>query len=172
MAFFSGQKLRASDLNDLIDEDSVLPRGNIARGNRTTSSSTTTTEGGVLRLDDFPMYLGRTYKIWTSPLLMDTSVAADVASSNLRITTDGSTPSTSSTILSSVQAPLANATSGNTVPHSIDYTPTADLLFSVLLTVTRVSGTGNISLVGAATAPINMVIEDIGLDKTDTGTDI
>lgn len=170
--YFAGQKLRASELELLLGPDSPLPLGIVARGNRTTSSTTTTTEVGVLRLDDVPMYLGRTYKIWTTALLLDTSVAADVASVNLRHTTDGSTPSTSSTILTSAQAPLANATSGNTVNPQIDYTPASDLLFSVLLTVTRVSGTGSVGIVGASTAPINLVIEDCGLDQTDTGTDI
>jgi hypothetical protein len=172
MTVFSGQKARASDYNNLLNENSPLPLGIIARGNRTTNSTTTTTEVGVLRLDDIPMYADRTYKIWTSALTLDTSVAADVAAANLRYTTDGSTPTTSSTILTAAQAPLANATSGNSVTIIIDYSPATDTLFSVLLTVTRVSGTGNISIAGAATAPIDMVIEDIGQDPTDTGVDI
>jgi len=170
--FFAGQKARASDMNDLIDKDSVLPLGIIARGNRTTTSTTTTTEVGVLRLDDVPMYAGRTYKIWTSPLWLDTSVAADVAAAYLRYTTDGSTPTTSSTIMDAAQAPLANASFQNTVTINVQYSPSVDTLFSVLLTVVRVNGTGNISIISSATAPIDLVIEDIGLDPTDTGTDI
>lgn len=172
MTFFAGQTLRAADLNDLIDKDSVLPLGILARGNRTTSSTTTTTEQSVLRLDDIPMYLGRAYKIWTSPLQLDTTVANDVVRANLRITTDGSTPTTSSTVLSWSQTRADDATNPNTASINIDYTPTADELFSVLLTVARTSGTGNVSILAAATAPINLVVEDIGLDPTDTGTDL
>ena len=170
--FFSGQRLRAGDANDLIDEDSVLPRGIIARGNRVTNSTGTTTEVGVLRLDDIPMYAGRTYRIWTSPLWLDTSVANDVVAVNLRYTTDGSTPSTSSTIMTAAEAVLPNASFPNSVGISIDYSPSTDTLFSVLLTVTRASGTGTVLITGSATNPIDVVIEDIGLDPTDTGTDI
>ena len=172
MTFFAGQKTRASELNDLIDKDSVLPLGIQARGNRTSSSTTTTTEVGVLRVDDVPMYVGRIYKIWTSPLRLDTSVANDVARALIRYTTDGSTPTTSSTTMTTAQSTLANATDGNSVDICIDYTPSADELFSVLLCVARRSGTGNISIDGASTLPINIVVEDGGLDCTDTGVDV
>ena len=172
MTFFSGQKARAADVNDLIDKDSVLPLGIRARGNRTTSSTTTTTEVGVLRLDDIPTYAGRTYKIWTTPLALDTTVANDVAAASVRYTTDGSTPTTSSTQLASSQSALTNATSANTAPISVDYSPSADGLLSVLLTVSRVSGTGNISILATSTVPINLVVEDIGMDPGDSGTDI
>lgn len=172
MTFFSGQKARAADMNDLIDKDSVLPLGIQARANRITSSTTTTTEVGVLRLDDVPMYLGRTYKIWTTPLFLDTSVANDVAAGNFRYTTDGSTPTTSSGLLDSCQSVLVNATFPNTGNIIIDYSPTVDQLFSVLLTVSRQTGTGNISITSSSTAPICINVEDIGQDPTDTGVDI
>lgn len=170
--YFSGQTLRASDLEFLLGTTSPLPLGILARGNRTTTSTTTTTEVGVLRLDDIPIYAGRTYKIWTSPLRLDTSVANDIARALVRMTTDGATPTTSSTALTSAQAALISATDGDTVDICIDYSPSVDELLSVLLTVARQAGTGNISITGAATVPINMVVEDIGLDPTDTGTDI
>ena len=172
MTFFSGQRARAADMNDLIDKDSVLPLGIIARGNRVTSSSTTTTEVAVLRLDDIPVYAGRTYRIWTTPLRLDTSVANDVARVNLRHTTDGSTPDTSSTLLTNSQSTLTDATNANSASIEIDYSPAADQLLSVVLTVSRQSGTGNISIVAASTVPINLVVEDIGLDPGDTGTDL
>lgn len=173
MAFFAGQKLRASELQDLIDKDSPLPLGLTARGNRTTSSTTTTTEVGVLRIDDVPMYAGRAYKIWTSPLVLDTSVNADIARGALRHTTDGSTPTTSSTLMDAGgQGGMASAANGETRIIQIVYVPAADELFSVLLTVSRIAGTGNISIVGAAGFHINVYIEDIGQDPGDTGVDI
>lgn len=172
MAFFAGQKLRASELQDLIDKDSPLPRGILARGNRTTSSTTTTSEVGVIRLDDIPIYAGRTYKIWSTALRLDTSVANDVARVNLRYTTDGSTPSTSSTVMTQAQAGLPNATDGNSVDVCVDYSPAADELLSLLLCVSRISGTGSIGIIAGVTAPINLVVEDMGLDPTDTGVDI
>lgn len=172
MPFFAGQKVRASELNDLIDKDSPLPLGILARGNRTTSSSTTTTEIGVLRLDDIPIYTGRTYRIWTSPLRMDTSVANDVARAIIRITTDGSTPTTSSAQICAAQTILPDIASGQSVEISMDYSPAADELLSVLLSVSRQSGTGNISIVGGTGIPIDLMVEDIGLDPGDTGVDI
>jgi hypothetical protein len=172
MTVFAGQKARASDYNNLLNKNSPLPLGVQARGNRITTSTTTTTEVGVLRLDDVPMYLGRTYKIWTTPLFLDTTVANDVAAANFRYTTDGSTPTTSSGLLDSCQQALTNATFPNTGSIHVDYTPTSDQLFSVLLTVSRQTGSGNISIVSSSTAPICVVIEDVGLDQTDTGTDI
>lgn len=172
MPYFAGQKLRASELNDLIDKDSVLPLGVIARGNRITSSTTTTTEIGVLRLDNVPVYAGRTYRIYTSALRLDTSVANDVVRANLRITTDGSAATTSSTLLSLSQVRAEDVTDQYTAPIVIDYSPPNDGLLSILLTVSRSSGTGNVSIIATGTAPCNLVVEDIGLDPGDTGVDI
>jgi len=170
--YFSGQKVRAGEFGDLIDQDSVLPLGIIARGNRTTSSTTTTTEVGVERLDDIPVYAGRSYKIWTSPLNLDSSVANDVVLAAVRYTTDGSTPSTSSTVLSAIQERCDDATNGPVLPFCCDYSPAADQLLSVLLSVGRVSGTGSVSIIGSATRPINLNVEDMGPDPGDTGVDI
>ncbi len=172
MTFFSGQKLTAADLNNLLNKNSPLPLGIIARGNRTTSSTTTTTEQGVLRLDDIPVYAGRTYKIWTTPLQLDTTVANDVVRANIRYTEDGSTPGTSSTVLQWCQSRADDATNPNTVEITQDYSPAADALLSLILTVARTSGTGNVSILAAATSPICLVVEDLGLDSTDTGTDL
>lgn len=170
--YFAAQKLRAEELADLVDEDSPLPLGILARGNRNTSSTTTTTEQGVLRLDDIPVYAGRTYRVWTSPLFLDTSVANDVIRALVRYTTDGSTPTTSSSVLSFVQARAEDVTDQYAIPFTCDYSPSADQLLSVLLTVARRSGTGNVSIIGATSGPINLVVEDIGMDPGDTGVDI
>jgi len=170
--YFTGQKLRASDLELLLGKDSPLPLGVIKRGQRITASSTTTTEVGVLRVDDVPVYAGRAYKVWTSPLILDTSVANDVARAHLRYTEDGSLPATSDTQLQAAHGVLANITSGESRVVVANYSPAADGLLSVLLSVSRVSGTGNISISASATFPIDLVVEDMGLDPGDVGVDI
>lgn len=171
MTFVVG-KLRASALNDLLNENSPFSLGILARGKRTTNSTTTTTEVGVLRLDDVPIQAGRTYLIYTSTLLADSSVANDGVEGLLRYTTDGSTPTTSSTILAQTVDVQTNAAQSTDVAVIASYTPAADETLSVLLTVARTTGTGNVGLLGAATTPIELFIEDKGLDVTDTGVDV
>lgn len=145
----------------------------LARGRRITGSTTTTTEVGVLRLDDIPMVAGRIYKIYTSTLQLVSSVANDGISANLRYTTDGSTPTTSSTLLTAAARDgQSNATTGFGTIASALYAPAGTETFSVLLSVARVNGTGNCSISGSASFPIDLIIQDFGTDPTDTGTDI
>lgn len=170
MTFVVG-KLRASALNDLINQSSPFPLGIIARADRQTNSTTTTTEVGVLRLDDVPIYLGRSYRIsWVT--LGDSSVANDVIQANARYTTDGSTPTTSSTIMKLTTDLQVNASTAIPLSDSVIYTPSADQTLSVLLSAQRTAGSGNVGLIAAATYPTQLVIEDVGLDVTDTGVDV
>lgn len=173
MTFVVG-KLRASELNDLLNQNSPLPLGVLARAQRTTASSGSTgTEVGVLRLDDVPIYAGRLYRIFTGNLNIDTSVADDIAHCRLRITTDGSTPSTSSTQLGGgMRDDMASASAGPIIAITHLYAPSADETLSVLLTVNRIAGTGTIVIYGDATTTIDLAIEDVGLDPGDTGVDI
>lgn len=147
----------------------------IARGRRTTNSATTTSEVGVLRLDDVPLVGGRLYWIGTNAVALDTGNTADSARCNLRYTTDGSTPTTSSTALAMGQAKPVDAAVAETVSVSAFYIPASDETFSVLLTVQRATGTtAAVGLTGGTgqPSPIDLFIQDCGVDPGDTGTDI
>jgi hypothetical protein len=159
-------------LNALAQYMDDIRTGVIARGRRLTTSSTTTTEIGVLRIDDIPITGGRGYKISTSCISMQTTVANDIVIANVRYTTDGSTPTTASTALGGVGVVVTNPAFGMAHPFIGYYYPTADETLSVLLTVTRASGTGNVSLGASATQPIDLFVEDAGVDSGDVGVDI
>ncbi len=166
MPFLSGQTLTASALN-------LATRKVIARGNRqTTGGSNTGTETGVSRLDDIPLAGGRVYKISTGSVNFDTGVADDEIFCRFRVTTDGSTPTTSSTAIGGGRITADDATHSPIVPIEAYYAPGSDETFSVLLTCQRVNGSGTVSLFSDSTLPIDLVIEDLGEDPGDTGTDI
>lgn len=164
--------ITVSFLNALAEYINAIRTGIIARGRRVTTSSTTTTVVGVLRLDGIPIIGGRTYKISTSCISMQSSVANDIVTSNIRYTTDGSTPTTSSAALGGVSATVTNTSFGIAVPFIGYYYPTSNETLSVLLTVGRTAGTGNVSLGGSAVQPIDLFVEDAGYDTGDVGVDI
>lgn len=148
--------------------------GVIARGNRTSDKTYSGTEVGVLRLDDIPLLAGRAYAITTSSLRLQLATAGNTALTQLRYTTDGSTPDpTASTIL---QAADVNADSAfmpaNNATLTGYYFPVSDTTFSVVLTLSRSGGAGNITMSGSATRPIDLMIIDLGPAPSDTGTDI
>jgi hypothetical protein len=142
------------------------------RGERTTGSSTTTSTVGVLRLDDIPLAAGRVYKICTSALNLDTSVDADVVRAEMRYTTDGSTPTTASTAMMLGAMKLAAAAAAQPVVLQRTYSPASAETLSLLMCVNRVSGTGSVSILGDPTFPIQMWVEDGGLDPGDVATEI
>lgn len=171
MTFVVG-KLRASQLQDLINLNSPLSLGITARARRESNSTTTTTEVGVLRLDDVPIYLGRTWIVKTGALHVDGSVANDVIGAKLRYTTDGTTPTTASTVLASSQELQDNTSLGVDLQMLVTYTPAADETLSILLTVSRISGTGTVGMLADSTRPNEIIVLDAGLDVGDTGVDI
>jgi len=144
----------------------------IGRGRRLSNSSTTTTEIGVLEVDDIPIKAGRIYKVETSSLLLTTSVANDIVVARLRMTTDGSTPSTSSTLLTQ-SAERVEVTANGGYTHVVGtYAPTVDETLSILLSVGRGAGTGNVGINFASAVPIEVWITDAGVDPGDTGVDL
>jgi hypothetical protein len=170
---YATERLRAAKLTQERDAlEEVANAGIIKRHRRTTTSTTTTTEVGVIRFDDVPVVGGRLYHIYTSTLQLASSVNNDGLAANLRYTEDGSTPSTSSTVMTSFRDQQVNATTGFTGMISVMYAPASDLELSLLLTVARITGTGNAQMSGSATFPIDLVIEDIGIDPGSTGTNI
>lgn len=170
MTVNGGDIIFAADINALTDRDNgVLPQGVIKRGRRSTATgNVTTTETGVLRVDSIPVYAGRLYKITTNGINIDTSVDNDVASVRIRASTSGSATITS-TLLGTLRCTIDSATQSNILPDAAFYIASADGTLSVLLSLIRVTGTGNIVVFCDATNYLDMVIEDMGIDPGDTG---
>lgn len=143
-----------------------------AIGIRTSNSSTTTTEVGVLRIDDIPITGGHRYEIKTNSIIIHSTTANDVVRAAIRYTTDGSTPSTSSTQLCVAQDAIVNTSFPPSTVASGTYVPATDETLSVLLTVSRQTGAGNVQIIGSATLPTELTIVDLGIDTADVGVDV
>lgn len=164
MTVTAGDTPSADTLND--------PTGaTVNRGNRTTTSSTTTTETAVLRVDAVPVVVGRIYWVVTNNLFFTSSVAADVVTGRIRANTAGNA-TTASTIVGEGGAQEPTTTAQG-VPIRVKYVPGATGNVSFLLSVARIGGTGNASIVCATNHPdIDLAIIDGGVDPGDTGVDL
>lgn len=169
----AGSRILDEDLREWSDEiTSQGKKGIKARGNRQSNSTATTTEVGVLRLDDKALESGRAYRIETSNLRA-TGGANDAVTVRLRATTDGSTPTPSSTVIAEASADIDDVSTYEHLQLTVLRNPGSAETFSVLLTVARTQGTaGNASLGGGATFPVEVFITDIGATVADSGTDI
>lgn len=155
----------------------VVPSSTIiAYGIRTNSSpSVTTTELGVIRLDNIPAIIGRRYRIWTSPLNMSSSVANDLMNAHIRYNLvaspgAGSPATTASTQLTGlVESSYSAGGAQRTQGLSVTYAPAATGTLSALLSLSRDAGTGTLAINGFAAYPIELVVEDMGVDPGNTG---
>lgn len=141
----------------------------VNRGSRVTSPPTTTTEVGVLRLDGVSVLSGHAYTIRTGTLSPVSSIANDYVGIKIRYTSDGTTATTSSTVLQTVQLRITGAGGGEEASIAVTYNPAANQTLSLLLCVSRVSGTGNITFNAGATSPMELWIDHDGVDPGDTG---
>lgn len=148
-----------------------IPGETIAYHRRESNSSTTTTEVGVVSLTA-TMRAGGLYQVYTGTLLGDGSIVNDAISTRLRYTTDGTTPTTASTILHQTADVQVNIISAVDLAVITMYQALVDTDFRVLLTVGRTIGTGTVGLIGSATFPIEIMIDYKGPIPTDTGADI
>lgn len=143
--------------------------GVVARGRRTSATgNVTTVETGVLRLDGISVKAGRAYRISTSNLNLDTSVSNDIAAAILRISTSGAA-TTGSTQICQMRNTIDDAANSNVMPLSAFYYPAAAATLSVLLSIVRVSGTGNIILFASTVEILDLVVTDEGTDPGNTG---
>ena len=160
-------------VGDIVTADRLNeshPLGTIARGRRTTATSTvTTTETGVLRLDSVPLVGGHAYKIAMSDINMDTSVANDVGVVRFRIDTTGAAATTTSTQIQQMRNTIDNATDSNVIPMQAFYHPASDETLSVLFSLQRTSGTGNLIVFCSSVDILDMHIIDLGVAPADTG---
>lgn len=163
-----------------VADTGLLTRGNgtvyvpipgtlIKRADRQSSSTATATEAGVVRLAVGTLAAGVTYKICTTPLLMACSAGATV-DAIIRYTTDGSTPSTSSTIMDLARVDVV--ASYQSASMSFLYTPATAVNLTLLLTCARSAGSGNAFIAGSSATPTGLWVEVKNLDPGDTGVDI
>lgn len=139
------------------------------RGRRvSTSSASTGSVVGVLRLDDLQLVAGRAYKI-TALGHPDSSTVTDFLEITVRYSTDGSTPTTASSVIPGGQVVVRTV---SRLDLSFPYVPGSDEVLSLLLCVARSGGSGNCTLYADATRTTDLMVEDIGPDVGDTGTDI
>jgi hypothetical protein len=147
----------------------------IARGRRlTTSGGSTGTAVAVLRLDDVPIAGGYLYGIRTSPrALLCTSTGASCRA-QIHYTTDGTTPTTSSTVLpGAVTQSISGAVSQSTNSPILGlYAPGSAETLSLLLSVIRSAGAGTVTIFADATNTMDLWIENMGIDPGDTGVDL
>ena len=169
MPFTAGQKLTAAALNAATQKSAGL-------GRRITTSplSASTADVAVLRCDDYPLLAGHRYRIFSSPLALDSSAANDEIQARIRYTTDGSTPTTASPILPGSSVALRQVDPSVPEHRTIvtTYAPAADELISMLLCVRRIAGAGNASIFADGTDIIEISVDHIGEDPGDTGTDL
>lgn len=163
-------------IEDLDVRASALETGAqalVARGRRTTSSGAiTTTETGILRLDNIPVQAGKIYRISTSGINMDASVADDVATTRFRIAfgvAPGNLSSTSAQQFGQLRLAQDNAAQSNITPGQCFYVATADGYISVLMSTVRIAGSGSIVVFCSATEILDLTVEYSGDDPGDTG---
>jgi hypothetical protein len=143
----------------------------VARGRRESNSTATATTAEVLRLDGVPLKAGRHYRVSTSVLLVTSTVLNDVITCRLTHTTDGTTAVAGSTQLAQMTADH-NVSAGKGSPIITELNPASDQTLSLLLTVGRTAGTGNVSIEGNAIYPICVWVDDMGPDTGDIGIEL
>ncbi|GGM53148.1 hypothetical protein ACFFX1_55045 [Dactylosporangium sucinum] len=162
-------------INDMSAELASRSRaglGIIKRHNRTTASSTTTTEVGVVRIDNVPVSVGRLYRIWTSAVIFNSTVANDLIDARIRVNLAGTATTSSTQLGGLVENAHSAGSSQKTKAFTVPWVPGSSGNASVLLSVARSLGTGNVNLIGQAGYPIDLVIEDCGLDPGASGVNI
>jgi hypothetical protein len=143
----------------------------VARARRETDGTTTTTEIGVLRIDGMALKSGRHYVVLTSDIVISSSVNNDVITGRFRYTTDGTTATTSSTQLAQLNG-IFNFAAGAGMVITTEINPASDQTVSLLLSVGRTAGTGNVKFLGNAVYPICIWVYDMGVDTGDVGVDL
>jgi hypothetical protein len=154
-----------------------IPQGVRAYGKRATTSTGTTSIVGVLRLDDIPIFAGRSYTIMVTGIFARSTVNNDRALIEVRATFDSSTPTTSSIVMVGGQAYQWVIISGGSIGQTgsnidIKYEPVGSETLSVLVTVSRQLGTGTVDLYADSTHKLKIEVTDTGPAVGDTGTSI
>lgn len=150
----------------------AYPLGIIARGRYTTAISTTgTTPTTARKVTELPAALtsGRLYRIAAANVpITNVTSTANVCFLQITHTTDGTTPSTTSTRLASSSTGSPSTATYVECSLSCLYAPASSVTIKVLLAFYGQAGT---TWLGAATDwPVEVVIEDVGPDPGVGGT--
>lgn len=145
----------------------------LKRGRRTTATgNVTTTETGFLRIDNIPVVAGGIYQFTTTNMNVDTTVSNDISDVRCRVAYSASTgtaATTSSTQIAHFRNTIDDASQSNVLPLNGFYIATADGYISLLLSVVRVTGTGNIVVFCSGSEILDFVVQFGGTDPGDTG---
>jgi hypothetical protein len=170
-----GQAVKAAilDLDTRVAKLEGTQQVIVKRGRRITSTGNiTTTETGWLRLDNIPVLAGNVYQINTTNINVDTSVDNDIADVKLRVAysaTTGTLATITSTLVGHLRGTIDSASISNIIPMNMFYMATANGYISLILTLQRVAGTGNIIIFATGADFIDFVVQFGGPDPGDTG---
>lgn len=162
--FTAGRRVRASELAALVTQlgtlDAQTPALSVRGGRATSGTATAAVEKTYLRVDNIPIVSGQAYRIWTTPMLINGTVAGDTIQAILRGSTSGAA-TTSSTQLTYANGVLKSASSlvQPSLSLQVLYVASTTGTLSVLLSYIRIGGTGNVFLDAAATLPAQINVD-------------
>lgn len=160
--------LSASDITTGTLPSGQLPASLVGRNERTTAHTTSGTIARTLSTTS-SVVSGRIYRVWAQFEIYPATAPA-TTQCELRYTTNNTEPTTTSTVLA--RSLTDHRVTG--VPDSIHidglYVPGSSHTFRVALCVSRVVGSGNITVEAGATYPAQLVIEDLGPSISTSGT--
>jgi hypothetical protein len=138
----------------------IVNYGFIVTGSNWPSTAVGTTETALFELD-LAATAGRAYEFILNPGIFVTNTAGQIVHLYLRYTSDGSTPTTGSTMASSVATYVTNSGSAQGHPGlRCLFTPTANITYRFLVTGNVTSGTFQFA---SADPYIRCEIDDLGV---------
>lgn len=149
--------------------------GVLRRGRRTTNASVAgaaPSETPVLRVDNIPAKAGHFLKVTTSNVPIDVANANAGVAAVVRWSSTG--PATVASTEFGAWQVTVPATNEPPVLHLTAFypVPLIDQTLSILLSCVHNQGIGNVTMLGSTTLPIDLIIEDMGVDVGDTGVDL
>lgn len=169
-----------ADVTNLASDLAALPKGIVGRAKRTTAptpATGTTLATGIIALTTagtIPVTAGRLYKISApavAPFGNGTITAVCVWQGHFTFTTDGTVPTKASAILLQANAEVVNGGFTTDVPMVATYSPavTGTLGIALCYFMAVAGGGSSVQLSGSASVPLEILVEDIGLDPGTTG---
>jgi hypothetical protein len=159
------------NLAEDVDNTLLNRYGVIRRWRRETDKTFTGTEVGVVRIDNIPFKANVFYTVETNSLKM-TVVSGETGIVRARLSTSGAA-TTSSAQIGSAEGNANTAFTPVQSPVLVaEYAPGSDVTGSVLLTLARSGGSGNVTLGGSSTQPILLMVKAWGKNPGTSGVDI
>jgi hypothetical protein len=172
-----------ADVTNLATDLSAKPAGIVGRAKRVTNAavaSGTTLATGVVALataGNIPVVAGRLYRV-SAPAVSafgnGSITGVCVWQGHFTMTTNGTTPTLASTVLFQANREVPNGGAPNVVHMECTYVPaTTGTLAVALCYFMAVAGGGtSVQVSGSATAPLEILIEDLGVDPGTVGQSV